>query len=344
MENQSYDEYFSSNDTYTEVPLFSSYLNMAFRLLMAIVVITPAVMVINVIWQIRELHTKYYFFVANLLATDVAFVIVRSAMECLIIILYLLGLNSDPATAIVQFLVFPVYMIFRLMNILLPITIAMERMIVIGFPYRHRSIMTKKTVIGILAAMWGVSLILAIMVTVIVPVDVVWPLATVNTHITAFPFFAVPRLTSAVCIIAANVFLYYQVTISNRKAKENERLGNEDEVKRFQKLIQLLRTQAKPTITLLLVGGIDVIGQVLITITYATIGISVDPSTFFYLKHFLMYPLDMSLLASHPLVYGLYMKKIRRRLPNCVAYCQMQCNTRRSRVITLHQHPTLSGN
>ena len=126
MENQSHDGYFPSNDTYTEVPIVVTYLSMVFRLLMAIIVITPSVMVINVIWQIRELHTKYYFFVANLLATDVAFVIVRSAMECFIIILYLLGLNSDPAAAIVQILVFPVFMVFHLMNILLPITIAIE--------------------------------------------------------------------------------------------------------------------------------------------------------------------------------------------------------------------------
>ena len=56
---------------------------MVFILLMAITVITPAVIVINVIWQIRELHTKYYFFVANLIATDVALVIARYAMECL---------------------------------------------------------------------------------------------------------------------------------------------------------------------------------------------------------------------------------------------------------------------
>ena len=100
------------------------------------------------------------------------------------------------------------FVIFRLMNILLPITIAMEHVIVIGFPYRHRSIMTTKMVIGILAVMWGVSFILTIMVTILVPIDVVWPLGTINTHITVLPFFAVPRLTSAVCIIVANVFLH----------------------------------------------------------------------------------------------------------------------------------------
>ena len=160
MENQSHDGYFPSNDTYTEVPIVVNYFGMVFRVLMAIIVITPAVMVINVIWQIRELHTKYYFFIANLLATDVAFVIVKNAVDCLIIILYLLGLNSDPATTIMRVFVIPMLMLLRLMNILLPTTIAMERMIVIGFPYRHRSIMTTKMVIGILAAMWGVQYLL----------------------------------------------------------------------------------------------------------------------------------------------------------------------------------------
>ena len=153
MENQSHDGYFPSNDTYTEEPIVVTYLGMVFRLLMVIIVITPGVIVINVIWQIRELHTKYYFSVANLLATDVAFVIVRNAVDCLIIILYLLGLNSDPATAIMRVFIIPMMMLLRLMSILLPTTIALERMIVIGFPYHHRSIMTTKMVITILAAM-----------------------------------------------------------------------------------------------------------------------------------------------------------------------------------------------
>ena len=53
-----------------------------------------------------------------------------------------------------------------------------------------------------------------------------------------------------------------------RKAIENEKLGNEEETKKFVKLIQLLCSQVKPTNTLLLVGGIDVIGNVLITVMF----------------------------------------------------------------------------
>ena len=223
------------------------------------------------------------------------------------------------------------------MTVVLPITVAAaERMIVIGFPYRHRSIMTDKTAASVLAVMWGLSTIFSIIITIIVPVDVVWPLALIDWDGTYLPFILIPRLTSTVFIIVANVFLQYKVTVSNRKANKNERLGNEAEEKRFRKLVKLFRVQAKPTITLLLAGGIDAIANVLIPLTFVMISTSVEPNTKVYVEQFFLYPLRSALLLSHPLVYGLYMKKIRDSLPKCTA-CQGQWNSRHSKVTSLHQ-------
>ena len=257
-------------------------------------------------------------------------------MNYLVMILYLLDLNSDSADTIMKLLVPPMFTLVQLMTILLPITLAIERIIIIGFPYCHRSIMTNKTVICILAVMWSLSFILTILITIIVPVHIMWPLGQVDYHSIITPFFALPRLTSAVFITAVNVFLLYIVVASNRKAKENERLGNEE--KQNWKLVKLFRAHLKPTITLLLVGGIDVIGNVVISFTYSTIVNSVQPSISIYLKQFLLYPLITSLLVIHPLVYGLYMKKIRDRLPKCTA-CQGQRKVCKSKVTTLHQQP-----
>ena len=95
--DQSFNESFTSNNTSTkEVPLFVTYLNMVVILVVTIIVITPAVIVINVIWKNREeLHTKYFVFVANLLATDIASIIVQSISQYLIMILYLVDINSN---------------------------------------------------------------------------------------------------------------------------------------------------------------------------------------------------------------------------------------------------------
>ena len=332
--DQSFNESYPSSNI--EVSVYITYFNMIFIAVIATIVITPSVMVINVIWWTKELHTRYYFFVTNLLATDIVSITVRSISQYLIMILYLLGLDSDSAQMVLQLSIFPLFTLIHLMTIILPVTVAIEHMIVIGLPYRHRSIMTTKTVIGILATMLGVSLTFTVMITIVVSIDVVWPLALVYYDATVAPFFVILRLTSTVFIIAANSFLYYKVYESNKRAKENERLGNEEEAKKFQKLIKLLRMQMKPTITLLLVGGIDVIGNVLISFVYTLIKVSTEPNTGFYLEQFLMYPVSVSLLICHPLVYGLYMKKIRRRLPSCVS-CPSMCTTQRSRVVTLHR-------
>ena len=338
----SYNQSFLSTDTDSEeVPLIVTYLNMVVVLMVATVVITPAVMVINVIWWTMELHTKYYFFVANLLATNIAAMLVQSILQYLIMIIYLLNAVSNSTAIAINWSVILLRTLLHLMTVMLPITLAAERMIVIGFPYRHRSIMTTKIVATILAAMWGLSTILAIIIIVVVPVDIVWPISAVDWDVTFLPFVYIPRLTSAVFIIVANAFLHYKVTASNRKAKENERLGNEEEVKKFNKLSQLFRVQTKATITLLLLGGIDVIANMLLPLIYVVINLSVcEPSMKVYIEQFVLYPLRSSLLLSHPLVYGLYMKKIRKRLPNCVP-CQGLWNNCKSRVVTLHQQPRM---
>ena len=335
--NQSFDESLPSNDTYTvEVPLFVTYLNMVVILMVITIVIYPSVIVINVIWKTRELHKKYYFFVANLLLTNIACITMRSILQYLIMIIYLLNGNSNSTAIALKWSVLLVVTILHLMTVMLPITLAAERLIVNGFPYRHRSIVTTKKVAGILAVMWGLSTILAITITIVVSVHVVWPLALIDWDVTYLPFILAPRLTSTIFIIVANIFLQYKVTISNRKAKENERLGNEEEAKRFQKLVKMFRAQAKPTITLLLVGGIDAIANILIPLTYVMISISVEPNTKVYIEQFFIHPLRSALLLSHPLVYGLYMKKIRNRLPKCTV-CQGQWNFHHSRVTFLRQ-------
>ena len=243
-------------------------------------------------------------------------------------------MNSEDANAVLRLVVIPTIPLTHLIIILLPVTLTLERMIVIVFPYRHRGIMTTKAVFSMLAAMWGISLILIIMITMIVPTDIVWPLGLIYYHSSITPFFVLPQLASAVLIINTNVVLQYKVILSNRKAKENEKLGNEEEAKRFKKLVQLLRAQVKPTVTLIMVGGIDIIGNIVISFMYIAIKHSVRPNVSFYLEQFLMYSITASLQLSHSLVYGCYMKKIRSRLPKCTA-CQVSWNIHHSRVTTL---------
>ena len=235
---QSFNESFTSNHTQAseefEVPLFVTYIGMVTTLTIATIVITPAVPIFNVIWYTRELHTKYYFFVANLLATNMAAVIFAVILVYLISILYLLDLSSDTAVIMVKWLVVVPFVTLYIINILLPIPVALERMIIIAFPFHHRSIMMNKTVAGMMVAMWGASIILTIIIILTVPLDIVWPLAMQHWHVNIYVIVVAPRLLAVICIVAANSFLHYKTAISNRKAEENRRLGNKEQVKKIQ--------------------------------------------------------------------------------------------------------------
>ena len=330
--NESFNGSVSSSDT-LEIPLFATYLNMVIILIMVLIVVTPAVMVIRVICTTKELHTKYYFFVANMLVTNIINIIIEGVVQYVIIILYLCELDSDSTSIILKRFILPLPITLRFVSILLLITLAIDRVVVIASPYRHRYIMTKKTVAGLLATVWGLSAILTVTITIVVPVDIVWPLAVIDFQFTVTPFFVLAHLTSAIFIIAANVYLFYKVTESNRKVRENERLGCEQEAKRFTKLVQLFRSQSKTIIALLMVGGIDVIANILIPILYVAFSVSVDSTTNAYVWRFLIYPIVFSVLFSHSLTYGIYMKKIRRRLPR-FNVCQRWCPRRHSQVVT----------
>ena len=331
--NQSFNGSASTSDT-LEIPLFATYLNMVIIPMVVLIVMTPAVMVIRVICMTKELHTKYFFFVANLLVTNIVNIIVEGVLQYVIMILYLCGLDSDSTGVIIKRSIFPLYGILRFMNILLLITLAVERVIVIASPYRHRHIMTKKVVAGILAAVWGLSAILSVTIVFVGQYDIIWPLGVINFLITTIlPFTLFTRVTSTISIIAANVYLFHKVTESNRKIRENERLGCEEEAKRFTKLGQLFRSQSKATVSLLVVGGIDAIANVLIPIAHLVFSVSVDKTTNIYIRQFLMYPIESSLLLSHSLTYGIYMKKIRTRLPR-FNICQRLWPKRSSEVVT----------
>ena len=333
--NQSINETYS-NDIGTEaVPLFVTYLYTVTTLISAIIVITPAMIVINVIVQIRELHTKYFFFVAYLLATDIIWIIVASVLVYIVIILYLLDLNSDSVTIVLKWLGVAPTILLYLMVVLSPITVAFERMIAIAFPFRHRSIMTKKTVAYMLLAIWGLSTILTITVIITLPVDIFWPLALFHWPQTIYAIIGVSHLISIICIVAANSVLQYKIAISNRKAAENQRLGNEEEVKRFKKLLKEVRVQAKATITLFLVGGINITANILQTIAYAIIEASVESNKKKYILLFSYQLIETCFFLSRTLVYGFHMKKIRNRLPNWMV-CYRQWITRHNRVGILH--------
>ena len=255
-------------------------------------------------------------------------------------ITYLLGLNTNAVGEVLFWLVASLTTAFFIITNLLFITLAVECVVVIGYPYRHRSIMTTKVVRGMVIATWVVSAIAAANMIVFAPHPIMWPFGTMFASrgrirlITLVPL----RFASAAFIVAVNVFLYYKVRQSNKKAEENMRTGSagQEETSRLNKLVKKLRSQTKTAITLLLLGGIDGIANVLIPLIHIVVISKLGPTGRLYAVQFLSYTLQSCVPISHSLVYGFYMKQIRQRLPQ-YNICRCLHYPRHSRVIVLNQ-------
>ena len=155
----------------------------------------------------------------------------------------------------------------------------------------------------------------------IVSVNIIWLLAVINFSDEIILFIMSGRLTVAAFILVTNVYLFYKAATSKRKARKNKTHGNQEKAARYTKLVQLLHSHLKPTITVLVVGGIDVIVNTVLCIGYVKLSHSAEDTNNIYLEQFLMYPLESAVQLSHPLTYGIYMKEIRAGLPK-LTICQ----------------------
>ena len=125
----------STDDIFSNVPLSATYM----RILPLIVVIPaiPASLIIHVIWKNESLHTKYYFFVVNLLINDVAST-PWNLYKLFLMILYI------PVWYDLSEIFYVVMAIPRINLRFSFLLLAVSHVIGVAFPYRHRKIMTTR--------------------------------------------------------------------------------------------------------------------------------------------------------------------------------------------------------
>ena len=322
----------------TEVPLFASYLKMIALLVSPFVVGIPSALVIRVIAVEKELHTKYYFFLVNLLITDLFGLVGTNLVQFLALIIYVSGIHFQLTCSFLH-----IFDTSSLASELLFVTLAIDRFVAIASPYHHRKIMTNKVVITTVAVVWGFAILITSILLFQVPYVHVYPFARCY-GLNHFPFIYLFKgfvmVFSTVLIVAINVYLYYQVLQSNRKLKENLRLDGESSAttRRHAASKNNLRRHIKPTVSMLLLGGIDGLINLLVPILHILFRLIFGNNsiTRVCIIEFVIYPLQWVQLLTHPLVYGLYMTKIRRKIFDFELYHRIF--SRRSKVIVLNQN------
>ena len=335
--NQSFNG--TTDDIYFDVPLFATYLNIFLLLVAMPAIIIPAVLVIRIILQTEELHTIYYLFVIDLLFTDILNTL-KMGFEIVLVCLYLFGINADTT---LSFIMYSILSIPRAAARLSFINLAIDRFIAIAFPYRHKSIMTYKRAYIMLLSKWIISIIMGVVAysaSSFAFVGSFGVYTALEKSIGRVILFVLIVIVTVILIICVNAYLYVQITKSKQKLEENRRVhgrSDNEEIKQLKQTYYKFRNTIKTTFSLLILGGVDGIIN-LLTMMAVIMNRMLSVSNTLYAFQFVVYPLLCIQLISHSLMYGMYMKPIRRRLCKCQLYRRLQRRLplRPAKVTVLH--------
>ena len=114
--------------------------------------------------------------------------------------------------------------------------------------------------------------------------------------------------------------------------------NDSNEIKQLKRTYCKFKKQVKITLSLLVLGGVDGILN-LLTLIILAMSRFLLVSYLVYVSQLVFHPLFCAQIISHLLVYGIYMKDIRRRLCKCQLFRRLwkRCPLRPSKVIVLHQ-------
>ena len=322
-----------------EIPLFVSCLKMFIQLIPPFAVGIASGLVIRVIATEKELHNKYYLILTNLLVTDLFGITLENMATFTATGIYVLGIKMKISCILMKSFDVP-----SSVSQLLFVALGIDRFIAIAYPYQHRKIMSTKVVFSIIIAMWALTIGVNSILISITPFQYVRQLGRCYP-LSGFPFAfllkAFINLTATVGIIAINVYLYKKILESNKKHNENMRLAGHSSSTNARKQTdtrQRLREHVKPAKSLLILGGIDAAFNLLQPCIYISMQVILGNESIarLYVAEFMVRPIQWCQLMSHPLVYGIYMSKIRQRIFDFELYYRIF--TRRSKVIVLQKN------
>lgn len=222
---------------------------------------------------------------------------------------------------------------------LLFVALGVDRFIAIAYPYQHRKIMSTKMVCCMIIAIWAITIgvnSILISATTFQYVHQLGRCYPLHGFPFAFLLKAFMNVTATAAMVAINVYLYKKMLESNKKHKENMRLdGQSSKARKHEAMRERLREHIKPAMSLLLLGGIDALFNLLQPFIYIPMRVILenDSVAILYVAEFVARPIQWCQLMCHPLVYGIYMTKIRQRIFDFELYHRIF--SRRSKVRVL---------
>ena len=330
-----------SNGTATFVffdfPLYMIYAKLCIYLVALPVVFIPTLMVTSAIIRSKELCSKRFFyssfFLVNLYIANMTGIMMKCGIVCVLLIVHLLGISVNYNCIISQ-------VVSLVLNggKLLFLPLAIDRVLSVAYPFSYKQIMTMRLATGLVVIPWAFLILMRISVFATLTY-VYYPVlgdCVIIGELSGNPllfFFFLSEVMATVLIIVSSVYLRHKIIKSNKLFHRPRKNAVEEcDSTKIGRMVEILQEQLKPTMSVLVVGGIDGIFNVLNPIIYAImVSVFDDPAALLYVIEFIMFPLLFVQMLSHALTYGVYNKNIRKEFYEYKEIC-----SRHSKVIALN--------
>ena len=279
------------------------------RLMIIAVVTIPAGMVIAVIIHKKELHKYHYWFVVNLMISNV---IAALTINPVYLVLYLIKLFSTTKASINCGYAFAVLYIAPISSGFMVLNLAIDAVLAITYPLKYEALMTKTKAILMVVIAWMLAASFTLPLVANAELDVeVDDLSQCPYRISAFLVLPIVRLGMAIMIIGFNIYLYWKVFKARQKLKclvEVSTGESSSTTKDLRVRLKKYKSFVRLSVTLLLIVVVDGLLRILriIAAIVATENDFVDNNVYrllFNLATWIEY-------INHPVVYGLMLREV----------------------------------
>ena len=311
-----------TSSTDQKVPVFPGYVSypsLVFKLIMTVMIWLMAGWVIFTIKTTRKLHKSHNIFVANLMVNDMIF----SLSETVGDIDYVLELGLLSCN-VRQFLLFPMAV-----NHFTYLTISVDKVIAIKFPFKHKKFMTPHVVTSMITTTWLLAVLF--FVRFLNDHDEYLCISLVITEKSgAFLVHILSILLTSSLMVSLNIYLSIKAYQVNKEIQRESRLsGASNEIEALKQKRSSIKKDLKPIITLLVVifGSSSI--AVLFVLVLNLLQLLWDYETIMKVEQVLGPNIIFIVILLHPIVYGLYFKQVRESMMKTLKrlFCKNKFNT-----------------
>ena len=126
----------TTDDHSVHLPAYLSYLSLAFKIILTVIVVLMAGWVITTIKTARSLHKTHNIYVAYLMAIDVMVASTSTLLSGAMMIGYYTSVGDFIGCNVFIFMLYPTVLIF-----LTFLVMSLDKAIAITFPFKHRELM-----------------------------------------------------------------------------------------------------------------------------------------------------------------------------------------------------------